>query len=154
LELGKDKEHPVPESSSLNYVPRVMIMLMFMSGFSSRFLGPRARHGRRTHPFRIRTCARCRQVVVIWCRLPRSRARSGRGGRRGVSAPAVTRPCSQLYGVRAFGWIGSVHQQNKRKIPRPLIFGRAERESRPRICVCVPKWMVSRPFTEILTGTG
>jgi hypothetical protein len=22
---------------------------------------------------------------------------------------------------------------------------------RPRICVCVPKWMVSRPFTELLT---
>ena len=37
----------------------------------------------------------------------------------------------------AAGSAASVHQQNMRKIPRPLIFGRAERESpAPYLCVC------------------
>jgi len=49
------------------------------------------------------------------------RARGGRGGRRGVSAHAVTRPFSQLYGVRLQDRLRApalVHQQNMRKLAR------------------------------------
>lgn len=113
----------------------------------------RRRHGRRTHPFRIRTCARCaRQVVVFWtCRLPRSRARGGRGGRRGVSAHAVTRPFSQLYGVRLQDRLPPCTSKICVRSPGRSSSVGPSGSPRPRICVCVPKWMVSRPFTELLT---
>ena len=78
-----------------------------------------------------------------------------------MSAPAVTRPFSHLCGVRAFGWIGSVHQRNKRKIPRlrpqaahVLRTGRAGVSGPEFVCVFQNGWFRAplRSYLQVDTG--
>ena len=67
-----------------------MFMLMFMSGFSSRFLGPRARHGRRTHPlFLVSGSGRVRGAeVVVFSWKHGAACRGARGPRAAAAAEA------------------------------------------------------------------
>ena len=69
-----------------------------------------------------------------------------------MSAHAVTRPFSQLYGVRLQDRLPPCTSKICVRSPGRSSSVGPSGSPRPRICVCVPKWMVSRPFTELLTG--
>ena len=115
-------------------------MLIFMSGFSSRFLGPRAAGmvlaGRiLSGSGRVRGAPDSGRVLDV----PLAAEQGPRRPRRpeGRECPRGDAPLFTTLRRSAAGSAASVHQQNMRKIPRPLIFGRAERESpAPYLCVC------------------